>query len=71
MFYRCDQGLVPEERMNATCTDSGWSPNPADLNCTEGASGASHNYRSMKVEIFVLVRPCQLGLYREYILLSV
>ena len=36
MRYSCDPGLVPEGRMRATCTRNGWSPNPADLNCSEG-----------------------------------
>ena len=35
VFYRCNQGLVPEGRMRAMCTRNGWSPNSADLNCTE------------------------------------
>ena len=33
VFYSCDPGLVPEGRMRAVCTENGWSPNPADLNC--------------------------------------
>ena len=33
VFYRCDPGLVPEGRMRAVCTRSGWSPNPSDLRC--------------------------------------
>ena len=36
VFYSCDPGLVPEGRMRAVCTEDGWSPNPADLNCTVG-----------------------------------
>ena len=36
VFYSCDPGLVPEGRMRAVCTENGWSPNPADLNCTVG-----------------------------------
>ena len=36
VFYSCDPGLVPEGRMRAVCTRNGWSPNPADLNCTVG-----------------------------------
>ena len=36
VFYSCDPGLVPEGRMKALCTESGWSPNPAGLNCTVG-----------------------------------
>ena len=36
VFYSCDQHLVPEGRMMANCTRNGWSPNPEDLNCTEG-----------------------------------
>ena len=36
VFYSCNPGLVPEGRMRAICTRSGWSPNPADLDCTEG-----------------------------------
>ena len=59
VFYSCDPGLVPEGRMNATCTDSGWSPNPTGLNCTEGDP--------CEVEVFIVVRPCLLGLYQEYI----
>ena len=39
VFYKCDPGLVPEGRMRAVCTRSGWSPNPADLICTEGMLG--------------------------------
>ena len=35
VFYSCNQGLVPERRMRAMCTRNGWSPTPADLNCTE------------------------------------
>jgi len=35
VFDRCNPGLVPEGRMRAVCTRDGWSPNPADLNCTE------------------------------------
>ena len=36
VFYSCNPGRVPEGRMRAVCTRDGWSPNPADLNCTEG-----------------------------------
>ena len=36
VFYSCDSGLVPERRMMSLCTGSGWSPNPADLNCSVG-----------------------------------
>ena len=36
VFYNCEQGLFPEGRMRANCTRDGWSPNPADVNCTEG-----------------------------------
>ena len=39
VLYRCDSDLVPEGRMRAVCTRNGWSPNPAHVNCTEGASG--------------------------------
>ena len=38
VFYSCDPGLVPEGRMRAVCTEDGWSPNPAYLNCTEHTS---------------------------------
>ena len=34
--YCCDPGLVPEGRMKAVCTESGWSPNSADINRTVG-----------------------------------
>ena len=33
LFYSCDPGLVPEGRMRTVCTENGWRPNPADLNC--------------------------------------
>ena len=36
VFYRCNQGLVPERRMRAVCTRNGWSPNPAEICCTVG-----------------------------------
>ena len=36
VFYSCDPGLVPERRMMSLCTGSGWSPNPAVLNCSVG-----------------------------------
>ena len=36
VFYRCNQGLVPEARMRALCTRNGWSPNPAEICCNEG-----------------------------------
>ena len=36
VFYSCDPGLVPEQRMRTMCTENGWSPNPADLNCFSG-----------------------------------
>ena len=36
-FYSCDQHLVPEGRMMASCTRNGWSPiDPGRLSCTEG-----------------------------------
>ena len=35
-FYSCDLGLVPVMEMRAVCTGNGWSPNPADLNCSVG-----------------------------------
>ena len=35
VFYSCNPGLVPEGRMRAVCTNSGWSPNPADLSCID------------------------------------
>ena len=34
VFYGCDPGHVPQERMRAVCTRNGWSPNPTDLRCT-------------------------------------
>ena len=34
VFYSCDPGLVPEGRMKAVCTRNEWSPNPADLSCS-------------------------------------
>ena len=36
VFYSCNHLLVPEGTMRTVCTRNGWSPNPADLNCTEG-----------------------------------
>ena len=36
VFYSCNPGLVPEERMRAVCTRNGWSPNPTDLSCSVG-----------------------------------
>ena len=36
VFYRCNQGLVPQGRMRTVCTRNGWSPNPAEICCTEG-----------------------------------
>ena len=36
VFYSCDQHLVLEGRMRAVCTRNGWTPNPADLNCSVG-----------------------------------
>ena len=36
VFYSCDPGLVPEGRMRTVCIVNGWTPNPADLNCTAG-----------------------------------
>ena len=36
VYYRCNQGLVPEGWMRAVCTRNGWSPNPADQICTVG-----------------------------------
>ena len=36
VFYSCDPGLVPEGRMRAVCTESGWSPNPGDVSCSVG-----------------------------------
>ena len=35
-FYNCDEDLVPEGVMMATCTVSGWSPNPANITCEGG-----------------------------------
>ena len=55
VFYICNQYLVPEGRMRAVCTDSGWNSNPADLICTEGMLGdcqhplfgsKPHNYQT-------------------------
>ena len=36
LFYSCDPGLMPKGRMRAVCTNSGWSPSPADLSCILG-----------------------------------
>jgi len=36
VFYSCDPDHVPVGRMRAVCTENGWSPNPADLNCSVG-----------------------------------
>jgi len=36
VFYRCGPGLVPQQQMRAVCTENGWSPNPADLDCFAG-----------------------------------
>jgi len=36
VFYSCDPGLVPVGKMRSVCTENGWNPNPADLNCTAG-----------------------------------
>ena len=38
VFYSCNPGLVPQRRMRAVCTEDGWNPNPADVNCTEDSS---------------------------------
>jgi len=38
VFYRCNQGLVPEGRMRAVCTRNGWSPNPASLSCSSSST---------------------------------
>ena len=35
IFFRCNPGFVPAERMTATCASIGmWTPDPADLACT-------------------------------------
>ena len=57
VFYSCSPGLVPEGRRRAVCTRNGWSPNPANLNCTEGGEYESWN---------ICNRPCLLGLYQEF-----
>ena len=44
VFYTCNPGLVPDGRMRAVCTRNGWSPNPADLDCTEGVLQYLHFY---------------------------
>ena len=36
VFYSCGQNSVPEGRIRAVCTRSGWSPNLADLSCAGG-----------------------------------
>ena len=36
VFYSCNPGLVPVMGMRAVCTGNGWSPNPANLSCSEG-----------------------------------
>ena len=36
VFYSCDPGLVPEERMMSVCTVNGWSPNPGASTCSVG-----------------------------------
>jgi len=44
VFYSCDPGLVPEGRMRAVCTENGWSPKPADLNCFSSILDNSIHY---------------------------
>ena len=35
IFFRCNPGFVPAERMTAVCrADGRWNPDPADLVCT-------------------------------------
>jgi len=36
VFYSCNPGLVPVERMISLCTGAGWSPNPGALGCSVG-----------------------------------
>ena len=36
IFYQCNEGFLPTGRMMAVCTEEGWSPDPANLSCTEG-----------------------------------
>ena len=48
VFYRCNQHLVPERRMNATCTDSGWRPNLTALSCTEGMCSVRYDTMSSR-----------------------
>ena len=38
-FYICDPGLVPEGKMRAMCTATGWSPDPAGLSCIKPSTG--------------------------------
>ena len=35
IFFRCNPGFVPTERMTAVCgADGRWNPDPADHRCT-------------------------------------
>ena len=56
VFYRCDQGLVPEWRVRANCTRNGWSPNPADLCCTK--SRYKYLLFSIKYTFFDVIIEC-------------
>ena len=39
--FHCNEGLIPLEQMNATCTSDGsWTPNPAELICNEPPSNS-------------------------------
>ena len=35
IFFRCELGFIPAERMRAVCgADGRWIPNPAEVRCT-------------------------------------
>ena len=52
VFYSCGHNLVPEGRMRAKCTKSGWSPNPADLSCAGGWTNSAVSGLVKMVVIF-------------------
>jgi len=57
--FFCNEGLIPEGQINATCVSNGsWTPNPADLVCIEPPAeneGSGSGNRTSGVELQVII----------------
>ena len=56
IVYQCSPGYSPTDPMNSTCTTNGWTPNPADVDCSVIGPGIFEGVREfVPPEIHIMV----------------